>query len=178
MGEIVAEIRFEDEVIRIQEDIETLDVAYDIQDNNLIAVKTLKQTLSSKIYNYDDGISVYLKFEDSGNFINVMFAIYQAGGEKQILSVPRHADLYLRRLDKFHFHIIAKDEINYESNLVAITIKDETEVATVQFNFTNILEYKIIDDKYVLINGYEEFELTVKKSNNKKKTLSSLFRRL
>lgn len=156
MGEIVAEIRFEDEVIRIQEDIETLDVAYDIQDNNLIAVKTLKQTLSSKIYNYDDGISVYLKFEDSGNFINVMFAIYQAGGEKQILSVPRHADLYLRRLDKFHFHIIAKDEINYESNLVAITIKDETEVATVQFNFTNILEYKIIDDKYVLINGYED----------------------
>ncbi len=156
MGEIVAEIRFEDEVIRIQEDIETIDVAYDIQDNNLIAVKTLKQTLSSKIYNYDDGISVYLKFEDSGNFINIMFAIYQAGGEKQILSIPRHADLYLRRLDKFHFHLIAKDEINFESNLVAVTIKDETEVATVQFNFTNILDYRIIDDKYVLINGYED----------------------
>ena len=156
MGEIVAEIRFEDEVIRIQEDIETIDVAYDIQDDNLIAVKTLKQTLSSKIYNYDDGISVYLKFEDSGNFINIMFAIYQAGGEKQILSIPRHADLYLRRLDKFHFHLIAKDEINFESNLVAVTIKDETEVATVQFNFTNILDYRIIDDKYVLINGYED----------------------
>lgn len=152
----MAEIRFEDEVIRIQEDIETIDVAYDIQDNNLIAVKTLKQTLSSKIYNYDDGISVYLKFEDSGNFINIMFAIYQAGGEKQILSIPRHADLYLRRLDKFHFHLIAKDEINFESNLVAVTIKDETEVATVQFNFTNILDYRIIDDKYVLINGYED----------------------
>ena len=152
----MAEIRFEDEVIRIQEDIETLDVAYDIQDNNLIAVKTLKQTLSSKIYNYEDGISAYLKFEDSGNFINVMFAIYQAGGEKQILSIPRHADLYLRRLDKFHFHIIAKDDINNESNLVAITIKDEVEVATVQFNFTVILDYRIIDDKYVLINGYED----------------------
>ncbi|MGN0960688.1 MAG: hypothetical protein ACI4PF_00645 [Christensenellales bacterium] len=152
----MSEICFEDEVIKIEEDIETIDVAYDIRDNNLIATKTLKQSLSSKIYNYDDGISVYLKFEDNGNFMNLMFAIYQANSEKQILSLPRHASLYLRRIDKRHFHILAKDEINKEANLVAITIKDEMEIVTVQFNFTEIIEYKLLDDKYLLINAYED----------------------
>ncbi len=152
----MSEIRFEDEVIKVEEDIETLDVAYDIQDNKLIAVKTLKQTLCSQIYNYDDGISVYLKFEDTGKFFNVMFAIYKANGEKKIISVPRHVDLALRRIDKSHFHILTRDDVNNETNITAVTIKNDTEVAITQFNFTDVVEYRIIDDKFVLINAYDD----------------------
>ncbi len=152
----MSEVYFEDELIKIEEDVETMDVSYDIRGEQLIETKTLKQSLSSKIYNYDDGISVYLKFESGGGFMNLMFAIYKANTEKQILSVPRHANIYLKRIDKRHFHILTIDDNNHEQNITLVTIKDDDDIMTIQFNFTQLVEYKLLDDEYVLINGYED----------------------
>ena len=118
----MSEVYFEDELIKIEEDVETMDVSYDIRGEQLIETKTLKQSLSSKIYNYDDGISVYLKFESGGGFMNLMFAIYKANTEKQILSVPRHANIYLKRIDKRHFHILTIDDNNHEQNITLVMV--------------------------------------------------------
>lgn len=153
----MANIMFEDMSVNIQEEVETVRTDYDIENDVLIAKKVLDKTITSKIYTYEDGISAYLKFDDSGinQFIDIMFALYRAKSEKKIVCIAQTADAVLKRIDKSHFHLLIKDKVNHEGSLVFITIKDEKEVITSQVYFTELVDYQIIDMTYVIVNCYE-----------------------
>lgn len=153
----MANIIFEDMSVNIQEEVETVKTDYEIENDVLIAKKVLDKTITSKIYTYEDGISAYLKFDDSGvnQFIDIMFALYKANSEKKIVCIANTADAVLKRIDKSHFHLIIKDKANNNGSLVFITIKDEKEVMTSQVYFTELVDYQIIDMTYVIVNCYE-----------------------
>ena len=79
-GELMGRYAVEDTIFDVLEDKTVLEEGYDIQDNILICEKTMKVVTRSNIYNYPDGFSLYLKFDDTGKqkLINLTLSNYKS----------------------------------------------------------------------------------------------------
>ncbi len=148
---------FEDMPVEIYEDKTINDTTYDIQNGMLISTKNLSSVIQSSIYNYPDGYSLYLKFDESGmqKMVFPMLAIYSVQDEKKLGSFPDSAEFTIKRYNDNYFIMTMKDDLNKQGNITFATVKPDGKVVNNCLNFTELINYEFIDERYFIITTVE-----------------------
>lgn len=151
---------FEDVEVEIRENKVINDVSYNINEDKLISTKTLTSTITSTIYTYPDGYNLFLKFDESG--IQKMFfpmLVSQADQiEKELGSFVETSDVSIKRLGQDNFILIMNDDTNNQGTFSFIHINENKEVIQRNLNYTKLVDYQMVDDKYIVINSYESID--------------------
>ena len=149
----------EDTVFDVLEDKTVLEENYDIQDNILICDRTMRVVTRSSIYNYPDGFSLYLKFDDTGKqkLINLTLAIYKSQIEKQLLEFHECVDLKITRHHN-NFLAVTDDTLNHVGSINFMSIIGESDVLKSEINYTKLEDMQMIDNQLVLVNCYENVD--------------------
>ena len=153
----------EDTIFDVLEDKTVLEEGYDIQDNILICEKTMKVVTRSNIYNYPDGFSLYLKFDDTGKqkLINLTLSNYKSQIEKQLLEFHESVDFKINRHGN-NFLAVTNDAINGDGSVAFITITDGNDILKSEINYTKLEDLQMIDNQLVLLNCYEDVDANYK----------------
>lgn len=147
-------------IVDINEDISTEKISHSIKNDKFITTKIFKKTVSTKIYTYNNGVSVCFKLDDSGanEFFEILFVIMQKQVEKTVLTVPRTASIEIDKVDDEHFLIFMSDDINNENTLTFVTIKNKEQIQLCTLNATKIYQKDVINNKYLLFSSVEKLE--------------------
>jgi len=155
MGKYVVE----DAVFDVLEDKTVLEEEYDIKDNILICEKTMHIVTRSSIYNYPDGFSLYLKFDDTGKqkLIHLTLAIYKSQVEKKLLECYDSVDLKINRYNN-NFLAVTNDALNGAGTISFMCLTEQNEILKSEINYSKLEDLQVIDNQFVLVNCYENVD--------------------